>query len=189
MLEPPTAASWTRCTYDHRLRTQVVRAGTGAIQNQPPTPMRACGRILLPGPQASIELEEAGLAASSIAIILERDTTASAPDLAAKLIDALGCDGSAVRQLSARALKLLATLGPQDAEAVCKQVTSDHRADVRALTTSVLAAHRLNDARSLKVLERGLADRAEVVRLGAANALVHLTAEMTVSTNMVNLLA
>jgi hypothetical protein len=143
------------------------------------TVLRECGgRELAKGrlddPTATLELEEAGLAASTIAVIVERDATATAPDLAAELIRALDCGGSAVRQLSARALGLLAKLGPKDAEAVRKRVARDRHEDVRAFATSLLAAHGLDDAKSIKVLERALADRAEVVRLGAANALVHL---------------
>jgi hypothetical protein len=31
MLDSPTATPWTRCTYDHRLRAQVVRTGTRCL--------------------------------------------------------------------------------------------------------------------------------------------------------------
>jgi hypothetical protein len=31
MLDTPTATPWTRCTYDHRLRAQVVRSGTRCL--------------------------------------------------------------------------------------------------------------------------------------------------------------
>jgi HEAT repeats len=141
--------------------------------------LRACGgqelaKGQLDDPSATIEMEEAALAASAIVLIVDRDPKATTPELATSLINALECGDATVRMLSGRALGLIDQLGPNEAEAVRKRVLRDRRPDVRSFCASVLAAHALGDPKTVKVLEHALADRAEVVRLGAANALLQL---------------
>lgn len=132
----------------------------------------ATGR--LDDPKATIEVEEAGFAASAIVAIIDSDPKANAPQLATNLIAAFDCGGASVRQLSARALGLLDRLDPPETEALRKRVQKDRRADVRSFAASILAAHRCDDKATIQVLERALADRADVVRLGSANALIQL---------------
>jgi hypothetical protein len=128
----------------------------------------------LDDPTSTIVIEEAGLAAAAIVQIVDHDATATAPGLASSLIGALDCGSPVIRQVAARALGLLERIDARESEALRRRVANDRHADVRAFSTSVLAAHGLDDARTLKVLARALSDRAEVVRLGAANALVKL---------------
>jgi HEAT repeat protein len=136
------------------------------------------GRELAKGrlddPKATIELEEAGLAASAIFQIVNDDPKANAPQLATSLIDALDCGDASVRQLSARAVGLLDHIDPPEVETLRKRVLKDRRPDVRSFSASILAAHACGDSATIKVLERALSDRSDVVRLGAANALVRL---------------
>jgi HEAT repeat protein len=139
----------------------------------------SCGRRelakgRLDDPKATIELEEAGLAASAIQVILDQDAKAKAPGLASKLIATFDCGDATVRQIAAQALGLLETLEGQDAEALRTRLAGDRRDDVRAFSASVLAAHQVADSKTIKLLERALSHRADLVRLSAANALMKL---------------
>lgn len=125
--------------------------------------------------KAVIEIDEAQLAATSLLGILEQHPSAQEdPDLAPRLIKGLDCGDAGVRQICARALGILPKLKENDLQAVRTTLANDPRADVRSFSAALLAAHAAVDAQSINALERALSDRAEVVRLGSATALIQL---------------
>jgi len=129
----------------------------------------------LDDPKAESEIDDRQMAAS-IVVAMVRESPPSTEELAIApdLVRGLDCADSAVRQLCARALGALTRLQPRELAGIRKRLGWDRRPDVRALAAAILAAVSARDAASVKALERALSDRAEVVQLSSANALMQL---------------
>jgi len=120
-------------------------------------------------------LEESQMAASLlVAIVRENNRAPEALALGPALVRGLDCGDPAVRQLCGRALGALGRVEPRELGAVRRRLAADRRPDVRALAAAILAAVGAGDPASLQALERALSDRAEVVQLASANALLQM---------------
>jgi hypothetical protein len=124
-------------------------------------------------PKTVIELDQALMAATALMLIVaEHPAAAEARGLAPELVRCLGCGDGRTRQLCGRALVALGKLQRRELTALRIRLRSDRRADGRALAATVLAS--AGDAQSIVSLERALSDRAELVQLSSANALIQL---------------
>jgi hypothetical protein len=126
-------------------------------------------------PKATIEMDEGTMAAAGVALIVEKHPAApESKEAAPGLVRALGCGDSRVRMGAARALAMQERLEKPELVALRRLLRSDKRPHTRGLVAGVLGSVAPRDAESLGALDSALGDRAELVQLAAATALVRL---------------
>jgi hypothetical protein len=126
-------------------------------------------------PNATIDLSDDVLAATTIGLILERNADgAEAVAAAPELIKGLGCGDARVRTSSAHALAMLGGLSDPLLSKLRQLSQHDERSQTRALACAVLGSLASPAEPSLEALDHALSDRDELVRAAAGNALLGL---------------
>ena len=130
----------------------------------------------LSDPKTTITIHADGSVLAAICIAQIADGHPSSPEVTAAipdLVKALECGDVRTITQVAGSIAAVGSIPPTQLAAVRRLLPHPHER-TRALAASVLAAVSATDAKTIEALERALPDRIPLVRLSAANALIHL---------------